>query len=120
MRDLIADRALRDQLAVIVGGDDFLATLGAKDMLATLALTVLPEAIDRALTAEAEVEARGKVITAHHKEMLRRNRQVDDLKALLAAAKVALCNTCPATCRLPECFCTIVPEIDAALEAPHA
>jgi hypothetical protein len=56
----------------------------------------------------------------HHKEMLRRIRQVDDLKALLAAAKAALCKTCPATCRLPECFCTIVPEIDAALEAPHA
>jgi predicted RNA methylase len=92
MRDLIADRALRDQLAVIVGGDDFLATLGAKDMLATLALTVLPEAIDRALTAEAEVER---------------------LRAVLEKA----CYFASAGAVIPP---SVVGRMNAAMEAPHA
>jgi hypothetical protein len=140
MRDLKADLARLAQLEAYRDGAYYSRGDRQKE-IDTLCRAILPEAIERALTAEAEVEARGKVIAAHHGEMLRRIGQVDELKAEVERLKGALRlmldahpNSCVTAnlgrCRICErmtssgmihtCPDCADKAARAALEAPHA
>lgn len=56
MRDLLADKALCEKYVTILNENGFVTPLGARELLSGLAQDALPEAIDRAIAAEAEVE----------------------------------------------------------------